>query len=83
MIPNDCLPYGHPLASVPYICARHPSSELTSARFPAGGHTSGDDRTALDVTFQGETATQIGFRASRACGSTSSAMSPHVKEGAR
>ncbi|CAL9393623.1 Methionine import ATP-binding protein MetN [Streptomyces sp. enrichment culture] len=35
-----------------------PGSELAAALFPVGGDASGDDRTVLDVTFQGEAATQ-------------------------
>ncbi|MEV0637316.1 ATP-binding cassette domain-containing protein [Streptomyces sp. NPDC050619] len=35
-----------------------PGSELASALFPVGGEASGDDRTVVDVTFQGEAATQ-------------------------
>jgi D-methionine transport system ATP-binding protein len=35
-----------------------PGSELASALFPVGGEASGDDRTVLDITFQGESATQ-------------------------
>ncbi|SPF01242.1 methionine ABC transporter ATP-binding protein [Streptomyces sp. MA5143a] len=35
-----------------------PGSELASALFPVTGEASGDDRTVLDVTFQGEAATQ-------------------------
>ncbi|MYQ69151.1 ATP-binding cassette domain-containing protein [Streptomyces sp. SID4950] len=35
-----------------------PGSELAAALFPVGGAASGDDRTVLDVTFQGEAATQ-------------------------
>ena len=35
-----------------------PGSELAAALFPVGGEATGDDRTVLDVTFQGETATQ-------------------------
>ncbi|WP_031511698.1 NIL domain-containing protein, partial [Streptomyces megasporus] len=35
-----------------------PGSELASALFPLGGEASGDDRTVVDVTFQGESATQ-------------------------
>ncbi|MFF8033285.1 MULTISPECIES: methionine ABC transporter ATP-binding protein [unclassified Streptomyces] len=35
-----------------------PGSELASALFPVGGEASGDDRTVLDVTFQGESATR-------------------------
>ncbi|WP_458242720.1 methionine ABC transporter ATP-binding protein [Streptomyces sp. MAI_2237] len=35
-----------------------PGSELASALFPLGGEASGDDRTVVDVTFQGEAATQ-------------------------
>ena len=35
-----------------------PGSELASALFPLGGEASGEDRTVVDVTFQGESATQ-------------------------
>jgi D-methionine transport system ATP-binding protein len=35
-----------------------PGSELASALFPVGGDATGDDRTVVDVTFQGEAATQ-------------------------
>lgn len=35
-----------------------PGSELAAALFPVGGDASGDDRTVLDVTFQGEAATR-------------------------
>ncbi|MEU5524752.1 methionine ABC transporter ATP-binding protein [Streptomyces sp. NPDC093250] len=35
-----------------------PGSELASALFPVGGEASGDDRTVLDVTFHGDSATQ-------------------------
>ncbi|PWG07490.1 methionine ABC transporter ATP-binding protein [Streptomyces sp. V2] len=35
-----------------------PGSELASALFPVSGAPTGDDRTVVDVTFQGETATQ-------------------------
>ncbi|MFD0004578.1 methionine ABC transporter ATP-binding protein [Streptomyces sp. NPDC127178] len=35
-----------------------PGSELASALFPVGGEASADDRTVVDVTFQGEAATQ-------------------------
>lgn len=35
-----------------------PGSELASALFPVSGTASGDDRTVLDVTFHGESATQ-------------------------
>ncbi|MFE7815164.1 methionine ABC transporter ATP-binding protein [Streptomyces sp. NPDC057433] len=35
-----------------------PGSELASALFPVAGEASGDHRTVLDVTFQGESATQ-------------------------
>ncbi len=35
-----------------------PGSELAAALFPVGGEATGDDRTVLDVTFHGETATQ-------------------------
>ncbi|WP_215450924.1 methionine ABC transporter ATP-binding protein [Streptomyces sp. ATCC 21386] len=35
-----------------------PGSELAAALFPVGGEATGDDRTVLDVTFQGEAATQ-------------------------
>ncbi|MGY3200596.1 methionine ABC transporter ATP-binding protein [Streptomyces sp. TE5632] len=35
-----------------------PGSELASALFPVAGEASDDDRTVLDVTFQGESATQ-------------------------
>jgi D-methionine transport system ATP-binding protein len=35
-----------------------PGSELASALFPVGGEATGEDRTVLDVTFQGEAATQ-------------------------
>jgi D-methionine transport system ATP-binding protein len=35
-----------------------PGSQLASALFPVGGEPSGDDRTVVDVTFQGEAATQ-------------------------
>ncbi|MFI2379749.1 methionine ABC transporter ATP-binding protein [Streptomyces sp. NPDC018964] len=35
-----------------------PGSELAAALFPVGGEASGDDRTVLDVTFHGESATQ-------------------------
>ncbi|MFB6847572.1 methionine ABC transporter ATP-binding protein [Streptomyces sp. NPDC056373] len=35
-----------------------PGSELASALFPLGGEASGEDRTVIDVTFQGESATQ-------------------------
>lgn len=35
-----------------------PGSELASALFPVSGETSADDRTVVDVTFQGEAATQ-------------------------
>jgi D-methionine transport system ATP-binding protein len=35
-----------------------PGSELAAALFPVGGEPTGDDRTVLDVTFQGEAATQ-------------------------
>ncbi|MGW6735401.1 methionine ABC transporter ATP-binding protein [Streptomyces sp. NPDC055013] len=35
-----------------------PGSELASALFPLGGEASADDRTVVDVTFQGEAATQ-------------------------
>jgi D-methionine transport system ATP-binding protein len=35
-----------------------PGSQLASALFPVGGEASGDDRTVVDVTFQGEAATQ-------------------------
>lgn len=35
-----------------------PGSELASALFPVGGEASADDRTVLDVTFHGESATQ-------------------------
>ncbi|MFD5951899.1 methionine ABC transporter ATP-binding protein [Streptomyces collinus] len=35
-----------------------PGSELASALFPLDGEASGEDRTVVDVTFQGESATQ-------------------------
>ncbi|MFI9820222.1 methionine ABC transporter ATP-binding protein [Streptomyces sp. NPDC052013] len=35
-----------------------PGSALASALFPVGGDASADDRTVIDVTFQGESATQ-------------------------
>ncbi|WP_326751749.1 ATP-binding cassette domain-containing protein [Streptomyces hirsutus] len=35
-----------------------PGSELASALFPVAGDASGDNRTVLDITFQGESATQ-------------------------
>ncbi|MEU0654611.1 ATP-binding cassette domain-containing protein [Streptomyces albogriseolus] len=35
-----------------------PGSELAAALFPVGGEASGDDRTVVDVTFHGESATQ-------------------------
>ncbi|MDX3642880.1 methionine ABC transporter ATP-binding protein [Streptomyces sp. MB09-02B] len=35
-----------------------PGSELAAALFPVGGGATGDDRTVLDVTFQGDAATQ-------------------------
>jgi D-methionine transport system ATP-binding protein len=35
-----------------------PGSELASALFPVGGEASGEDRTVVDVTFQGEAATR-------------------------
>ncbi|MFH8451611.1 methionine ABC transporter ATP-binding protein [Streptomyces fungicidicus] len=35
-----------------------PGSELASALFPVGGEATGDERTVLDVTFHGESATQ-------------------------
>ncbi|GAA3993116.1 ATP-binding cassette domain-containing protein [Streptomyces plumbiresistens] len=35
-----------------------PGSQLASALFPVGGEASGADRTVVDVTFQGEAATQ-------------------------
>ncbi|WP_028801528.1 methionine ABC transporter ATP-binding protein [Streptomyces sp. 142MFCol3.1] len=35
-----------------------PGSELASALFPVSGDASGDDRTVVDVTFHGESATQ-------------------------
>ncbi|MFJ8809401.1 methionine ABC transporter ATP-binding protein [Streptomyces sp. NPDC102490] len=35
-----------------------PGSELAAALFPVGGDASAEDRTVLDVTFQGEAATQ-------------------------
>ena len=35
-----------------------PGSELAAALFPVGGEASADDRTVVDVTFQGEAATQ-------------------------
>ncbi|MFB7244899.1 methionine ABC transporter ATP-binding protein [Streptomyces populi] len=35
-----------------------PGSELASALFPVSGTASGDDRTVIDVTFHGESATQ-------------------------
>ncbi|MFD4573140.1 methionine ABC transporter ATP-binding protein [Streptomyces sp. NPDC058417] len=35
-----------------------PGSELAAALFPVSGEGHGDDRTVLDVTFQGEAATQ-------------------------
>ncbi|MFD7436971.1 methionine ABC transporter ATP-binding protein [Streptomyces sp. NPDC059861] len=35
-----------------------PGSELAAALFPVGGEASADDRTVLDVTFHGESATQ-------------------------
>ncbi|MFF7858222.1 ATP-binding cassette domain-containing protein [Streptomyces sp. NPDC007904] len=35
-----------------------PGSQLAAALFPVGGEASGQDRTVLDVTFQGESATQ-------------------------
>ncbi|MEV0242305.1 ATP-binding cassette domain-containing protein [Streptomyces sp. NPDC050674] len=35
-----------------------PGSELAAALFPLGGEASGEDRTVVDVTFQGESATQ-------------------------
>ncbi|CAL9402026.1 methionine ABC transporter ATP-binding protein [Streptomyces griseomycini] len=35
-----------------------PGSELASALFPVGGEASGDDRTVVDVTFHGDSATQ-------------------------
>ncbi|WP_371672689.1 ATP-binding cassette domain-containing protein [Streptomyces sp. NBC_00289] len=35
-----------------------PGSELAGALFPVGGEATGDDRTVVDVTFQGEAATQ-------------------------
>ena len=35
-----------------------PGSELASALFPLGGEAFGEDRTVVDVTFQGESATQ-------------------------
>jgi D-methionine transport system ATP-binding protein len=35
-----------------------PGSELASALFPVDGEATGDDRTVVDVTFQGEAATQ-------------------------
>jgi D-methionine transport system ATP-binding protein len=35
-----------------------PGSQLASALFPVGGEASADDRTVLDVTFHGESATQ-------------------------
>ncbi len=35
-----------------------PGSALASALFPVGGEASGDDRTVLDVTFHGDSATQ-------------------------
>ncbi|MFJ4203160.1 methionine ABC transporter ATP-binding protein [Streptomyces sviceus] len=35
-----------------------PGSELASALFPVGGAATGEDRTVVDVTFQGEAATR-------------------------
>ncbi|WP_081236105.1 methionine ABC transporter ATP-binding protein [Streptomyces viridosporus] len=35
-----------------------PGSELAAALFPVGGEASGDDRTVVDVTFHGDSATQ-------------------------
>ncbi|MFE7230862.1 methionine ABC transporter ATP-binding protein [Streptomyces sp. NPDC002405] len=35
-----------------------PGSELAAALFPVGGEASADDRTVIDVTFHGESATQ-------------------------
>jgi D-methionine transport system ATP-binding protein len=35
-----------------------PGSELAAALFPLDGEASGEDRTVVDVTFQGESATQ-------------------------
>ncbi|KJK34090.1 methionine ABC transporter ATP-binding protein [Streptomyces variegatus] len=35
-----------------------PGSELAAALFPLGGEATGEDRTVVDVTFQGESATQ-------------------------
>lgn len=35
-----------------------PGSALAAALFPVGGQASGDDRTVVDVTFQGEAATR-------------------------
>ncbi len=35
-----------------------PGSELAGALFPLGGEATGEDRTVVDVTFQGESATQ-------------------------
>ncbi|MFJ5998375.1 methionine ABC transporter ATP-binding protein [Streptomyces sp. NPDC092370] len=35
-----------------------PGSELADALFPLGGEATGEDRTVVDVTFQGESATQ-------------------------
>lgn len=35
-----------------------PGSELAAALFPVGGDASGDDRTVVDVTFHGDSATQ-------------------------
>ncbi|MFI1355650.1 methionine ABC transporter ATP-binding protein [Streptomyces sp. NPDC020898] len=35
-----------------------PGSELAAALFPVGGDASGDDRTVIDVTFQGDAATK-------------------------
>ncbi|NJQ01468.1 methionine ABC transporter ATP-binding protein [Streptomyces zingiberis] len=43
--------------TVPELLAT-PGSELARELFPVGGQASGDDRTVVDITFHGETATQ-------------------------